>query len=236
MEDAGPTPQAGQPSPLSAPAVARPRQSSRRGSRWPLIAGLVMLLAAGGAAIALLILHSSHASRAAAGRSPQHSAGQPLPTAATTAPSSQQQAAEGLAALLAQSVKDRGAVVNAVSDVNQCGPSLSQDPQAFQNAATSRQDLLSRLAALPGRSSLPGQMLQALASAWQASVEADQDYAQWAQDELSRGCTRNDHSDPNYQAATGPDDRATAGKKAFSPLWDPIAAEYGLPAYQWNQL
>ena len=113
---------------------------------------------------------------------------------------------------------------------------LPQDPQVFQDAARSRQNLLSQLAALPGRSALPGQMRRALTGAWQASVDADRDYAQWARDELSHGCTVNDHADPSYQAATGPDNRATAGKKAFAPLWDSLAARYGLPAYQWNQL
>jgi hypothetical protein len=127
-------------------------------------------------------------------------------------------------------------VVNAVSDVSNCGPNLSQDGQTFANGATSRQNLLTQLANVPDRSALPGPMLRTLDSAWRASAEADQDFARWAQDEASQACTRNDHSDPNYQAAAGPDSRATTAKKSFVRTWDPIAAQYALTAYQWEQL
>ena len=126
--------------------------------------------------------------------------------------------------------------MNAASSISQCGPALSQDPQVFESAAAARQRLLSQLASLPGRSALSGQMLQALTRAWLASAAADGDFARWAQDELSQGCTRNDQADPSFQAAAGPDDRATAGKKAFVSLWNPMAARYGLPFYRWNQL
>ena len=125
---------------------------------------------------------------------------------------------------------------NAVADVNACGPDLSQDPQIFQSAATSRQKLLSELANLSGLSALPAQMTQALTDAWQASVQADQDFAAWAQDENSQGCTPNDNSDSNFQAATGPDDRATQYKTTFVNLWNPIASSYGLDGYQEDQV
>ena len=159
-----------------------------------------------------------------------------MSSSAPPSPPTQQQAAQNLSALLSEGVADRSSIVSAVSDVNQCGPNLSEDSQTFQTAVTSRQNLLSQLADLPGRSALPGQMLQALAGAWQASGQADQDFAQWAQDEVSQGCTQNDHSDSDYQAATGPDDQATTDKKGFASLWNPIATEYGLATYQWDQL
>jgi hypothetical protein len=79
-------------------------------------------------------------------------------------------------------------------------------------------------------------MLQALTGAWQASATADRDFAQWAQDEFSRGCAQNDWADPNYQAAAAPDAKATTGKKAFVKLWNPIAGQYRLTTYLWNQL
>ncbi|MGH3182039.1 MAG: hypothetical protein ACRDOE_09055, partial [Streptosporangiaceae bacterium] len=144
--------------------------------------------------------------------------------------------AQGLASLLGQSVKDRTAITQAVNDVDQCGPNLNQDPQTFRTAATSRQNLLAQLADLSGRSALPSNMLAALTGAWQNSVKADQDFAQWSQDELSRGCTDNDQSDPNAQAAVGPDNQATTDKQDFVGMWNPVAAQYGLPSYQWNQL
>jgi len=159
-----------------------------------------------------------------------------VPSIGSSSPSSQQQAAASLSGLLSRSVSDRNSVVQAVRDVNQCGSGLNRDSQTFQDAAASRQQLLSQLAALPDRFALPGTMLKALTDAWQASVQADQDYAHWAEDEASQGCNRNDHSDANYQAATGPDNQATTDKQTFSALWDPIAAKYDLTPYRWDQL
>jgi hypothetical protein len=79
-------------------------------------------------------------------------------------------------------------------------------------------------------------MLQDLTTAWQASGQADQDFAGWTQDEISHGCSTNYQSDASYQAATGPDAQATKDKKAFAALWTAIANEYGLPLYQYNQI
>ena len=151
-------------------------------------------------------------------------------------PPPRRQAAQALAALLAQSGTDRTAVTQAVSAVADCSPGLSQDETIFSNAASSHQALLGKLAALPDRSALPASMLQDLTTAWQTSGEADQDFAKWAQDEISQGCSTNYQSDASYQAATVPDDQATKDKKAFAALWTAIANEYGLPLYQYNQI
>jgi hypothetical protein len=79
-------------------------------------------------------------------------------------------------------------------------------------------------------------MLQDLTAAWQASGQADQDFATWTHDEISQGCSTNDQSDASYQAATAPDNQATKDKKAFAALWAAIANEYDLPLYQYNQI
>jgi hypothetical protein len=138
--------------------------------------------------------------------------------------------------LLAQSGTDRTAITRAFSAVADCSPGLSQDETVFSTAASSHQALLGKLAALPDRSALPASMLQDLTAAWQASAEADQDFANWTRDEISHGCSTNYQSDASYQAAKGPDDQATTDKKAFAALWTAIADEYGLPGYQYNQI
>jgi hypothetical protein len=244
----GSGPQWGWPDPSPAPdevmprhGGTTPRQGRRHRSLWPLVAGAVALLAAGAAIAAVFIGQPLHNSHAAAGtsRTAAPVAEQPVSASATptlSSQSAQQWAAESLAGLLAQSVTDRSSIANAASSVSQCGPALSQDPQVFESAAAARQHLLSQLASLPGRSALSGQMLQALTGAWRASATADRNLARWARDELSQGCTHNDQADPNLQAAAGPDGRATTGKKAFVNLWNPMAAQYGLPTYRWNQL
>ena len=141
-----------------------------------------------------------------------------------------------LAALLTQSVADRSDINAASNDVTSCGSSLAQDAQVFENAASSRQQLITQLSTLSGASTLPPTMIQDLTDAWQASAQVDDDYASWANDESSSGCTPNDTADPNYQAATTPNQQATQNKMAFAALWDPIATQYNLTSYQWNQL
>jgi hypothetical protein len=215
------------------------------------VLGLAVLLAAGivAAAVAFLVLRPSHpAQTTSAGATQTSAANQGGAQATTAAPSanstsasspapiSEQQAATNLAGLLSQSGQDRNAINAAATDVNQCGAALSQDPQTFQNAASSRQKLLSKLASLPGSSTLPPAMLQALTGGWQASESADHDLGQWAQDEVSRGCTQNDDTDTNYLAAKVPDGQATTDKKAFVSQWNSIASQYGLKTYQWNQI
>ena len=152
----------------------------------------------------------------------------------TSAPASPQvqQAAAGLATLLARSGGDRSSVNSAYNDALGCGPNLSQDAAAFQAAAASRRRLLTQLAALPGQSALPPQLLTKLAGAWQVSIMADNDFAAWARDEAAGVCTVNGGSDPHFQAAYGPDIQATHDKQAVTRLWNPLAARFGLPAYQ----
>jgi hypothetical protein len=194
-----------------------------------LLIGLATFLAAGGITAAVMLI--AHPLQRGAAPSPRGTASAP------SSPAAQEAAAQALAGLLAQSVTDRRSIVAAVNDVSRCGPNLHQDPQTFQSAVTSRKALLTRLASLSGRSALPAPMLAALTSAWQNSIKADQDFAQWAQDEISNGCTSNNQAaDPHAQAAAGPDAQATTGKQTFVGQWNPIATRYGLPTYRWNQL
>jgi hypothetical protein len=151
-------------------------------------------------------------------------------------PTSPEQAAQALSSLLAQSGADRTAIVNAAKAVQNCSGDLSQDKTTFSEAVSARQALLGKLAALPGSSTLSAPMLQDLTMAWQASAEADQYFVQWTQDEITQGCSTNDQTDPSFVAATAPDNEATKYKKAFVALWAPVASQYGLPAYQFNQL
>lgn len=182
------------------------------------------------AVVAIFALRGGHGAAATANT--------PSATATATASSSAaQQAAAALSALLAQSGTDRASVIQAVTDVRSCGASLHQDAQTFTEAANSRQALLSRLDSMPGRPLLSAAMIQDLTGAWRASARADRDLARWAHDEASHRCTpRKSSSDANLQASYGPDAQATRNKKAFARQWNPIASQYGLTHYQWDQL
>jgi hypothetical protein len=249
------------PGPLSGPAQGPPRQPPRRhdrdrsGSPLALWIILLALLLGGGAAAGLLIAHpfshpslreaastggtpaasasSAPASRAAAaGTTPASS-----PSASASAPAvTEQQAATTVAAMLKQSVSDRAAISQAYANVMACDTAqLPAAPSVFDNAATSRQRMLASLGTLPGRATLPPALLSDLTQAWQASIAADQAFAQWASDELA-GCTPNDTGSPAYQATVAPDDNATKYKTAFVAQWNPVAARYGLTPYSQQQL
>ena len=208
--------------PLGASAATGLRLVVSRGSSSATIAG------------ALTFMWAPTAAPASAPAPPVSS---PAPAAVSSpAIASRQQAAQALAALLTQSGTDRAAITQAFNAVADCSAGLSQDETIFSNAAASRQDLLGKLAALADRSALPASMLQDLTTAWRASGQADQDFANWTRDEISHGCSTNYQSDASYQAVTGPDKQATTDKKAFAALWTAIADEYGLPSYQYNQI
>jgi hypothetical protein len=239
------------PAPPAPPGPNGRHDRKQGSSHWPIAIALVLLAAIGGAAVAVILTQSSPSSRVSlsgnkAKVTPSASPSPAPPSSSAPPPSSapasvsgpppEAVAAQDLSALLAQSASDRSVIVNAVSDVNSCGPGLASDAQTFQQAASSRQNLLSQLGALPDANALSAQMIQDLDNAWRSSYQADQAFAGWASDENSNGCTANDTADANYQDATGPDNQATADKQAFVALWNPIASQYGLTTYQWNRL
>jgi hypothetical protein len=202
-----------------APASGGPRRSRRRLVPVIVAAALVVVVAG-------VILFRAHSgSTAGTGTTPSASS-----------PDARRQAAVGLSGLLAQSVTDRAAVIDAAADVRGCGPSLRQDARTFAGAASSRQRLLSRLGSLPGRSLLPAAMVPDLTGAWQASAQVDSDLARWADDTIARGCHRNSRPDAGLRASYVPESHATAGKHAFASLWNPLARQYGLTTYQPSQL
>jgi hypothetical protein len=225
------------------------RQKRPTRSRWLLLAAVAAVAIGVGAGAALVALPSHHRPTSIADTALKSAAAVPSSTAAApAAPStaasavsspvatSPEQAAQALSALLAQSGTDRKAIDSAVTAVENCSSDLSQDEATFSHAASARQTLLSELTALPGSSTLSAPMLQDLTMAWQASIEADQDFVQWTHDEIAQGCSTNDQSDPSFAASTAPDTEATKYKKAFAALWAPVASKYRLPTYQYTQI
>jgi hypothetical protein len=255
----GPPPMGPIPMGPAGPPPGPPRQPPRRhdgrrsGSSLPLLIVLLVLLVGGGVA-GVLIAHpfghpaiketASTGTRPATRPSGNPGSATPTAPASTASPATstaapavtERQAAANLAAMLSQSVSDRAAIISAASDVGNCGPHLSSDAKVFDDAASSRKSLLTSLTTMPGRSALPAAMLSDLTKAWQASIAADQGYAQWANDENTQGCVANDTSDPGYQATLTPNANATRYKAAFAGQWNPVAAKYGLIQYNQDQL
>ena len=251
-EGGTPTPERDEtrPTPIIASAPA-PNSGATRGERrlggpWLIVAIVAAVLVLALGATLVFVLRSRHpsANDAASTVTTETSHLSTRQTTTTTTPPSSTTtsapsvglAAQTLSGLLSQSVADRSSINAASDDVTSCGPNLSQDQQVFATAASSRQSLISQVSSNHSLSALPGLMILSLTGAWQASEQVDQDYASWASDEVTDGCTPNDTADPNYQAAVGPNQTATQDKMAFASSWDSIATTYNLPTYQWNQL
>jgi hypothetical protein len=135
-----------------------------------------------------------------------------------------------LSGLLSQSQLDRAAIVAAVADISNCG-NLRSDQSTLESAASSRQSLISTLQGDSRLSALPDAtlLLLHLLSAWNSSIASDQSYAQWAADEIYKGCSNGDTSDLAFENAQTTDAQSTAAKTNFVALWNPIASTYGLP-------
>jgi hypothetical protein len=242
--------------PQGGPFRGPPRQPPRRHDRGrpgaPLALWVILLviLLGGGTAAGLLLTHRSGATaasqqataagtpsgsgRASAGTAA--SAGASPTASASAAAVTERQAAGNVATLLGKSVADRASINHAYSDVMSCGAGLPADAKVFSDAATSRRGLLSKLATVGGRATLPPALLGDLTQAWQSSVAADQALARWTNDEIAKGCVRGDTADPGYQATVTPDSNATRDKTAFAAGWNPLAAKYGLRQYHQDQL
>jgi hypothetical protein len=202
--------------------------------RSPLIPAIVI-----GALVVIAIGAIVFSASGGSGSSPGTASGGASSTATSSATASagtaQLAAAKALSGLLAQSGKDRTNVVDAYTNVQDCGGNLGQDAQIFRADAANRRALLAKLAALPDRSALSGPMLSDLTSGWQASARVDDDLARWA-DAAAKHCKNGDMHNASLKASLAFDGPATQGKTAFTALWNPLASKDGLPTYQNTQI
>ncbi|WP_374192028.1 hypothetical protein [Streptomyces clavuligerus] len=138
----------------------------------------------------------------------------------------------------ADSNDSRAAVIRSVENIKRC-TALPQAAADLRGAAEQRRGLVTRLDGLTV-DRLPGhrELTRSLAAAWEASAEADDHYAAWA-DQAARpkGCKK-DKARPTGRTARGnaASGRATEAKKEASERWNPIAARYGLTARGGDQL
>ena len=139
-----------------------------------------------------------------------------------------------LASYLSQSAAVRPNVSNAVNGVQSCSESPADAEATIQQAITARQNILNGLQTL-SVGALPNgaQLVSALRTAMQNSLDADNDYHAWMMGLASSGnsCGSNANQDSNYAAAGNADSAATTSKEAFVNLWNPMAPNYGQPTY-----
>jgi WD40 repeat protein len=124
--------------------------------------------------------------------------------------------------LVTSSASSRLSLINAFQDALSC-TKLSHAASQFQQVRNERQSELNqaeRLStrALPNGAALKSDLTQAL----QYSLDADNDYLQWAEHQQA-SCQAG--SQPKFPANSI---KANLYKKLFARLWNPIASQYGL--------
>lgn len=147
--------------------------------------------------------------------------------------------ARDLSELLADSNDNREAVISSVVNIRSC-VALGRAAEDLRSAAEQRDDLVTRLDDLP-IDQLPGHLslAAALTGAWEASAEADEHYADWAdQARTDRKVCK--HGEARHTGSAVEGDRAsgeaTRAKERAARLWNPVAREYGLPERHPSQL
>jgi len=139
-----------------------------------------------------------------------------------------------LGSYLSQSAAVRPIVQNAINGVQSCSESPASAASTIQRAIHTRQTILSDLPTLDV-SQLPNgtQLVSALTTAMQNTLNADDDYHAWMEDLVSSGnsCGANASQDSNYAAAQSSDTASTNSKTAFVNLWNPMALRYGQQTY-----
>lgn len=141
--------------------------------------------------------------------------------------------------LLADANDSRTAVIKAVDDIKDC-KNLGQAAQDLRDAARQRDELVTRLSDLK-MDLLPNhaRLSAALTKAWNASADADNSYADWADDAgHDKGGCKDGKAKQTDGAADGNKSsaEATKAKETAATMWNTIAAKYGLTQRDKTQL
>ena len=218
------------------PAGPQRRGTSRRGVLIA-VAAVVVLAAVG--AVAFLAGKGKPTTATNAGNVAGVSPSVTSPAVSPSASSSPSQppgaaAMATLASYLSQSAAVRPTVQNAINAVQACSESPSDAETTIGQAITTRQNILQGLQTL-SVGTLPNgaQLVSALRTAMQNSLNADNDYHAWMADLISSGntCGSNPNQDSNYVNGGTASSDATTSKNAFLSLWNPMAPTYGQQTY-----
>jgi hypothetical protein len=149
-----------------------------------------------------------------------------------------EEAARHLEQLLEQNAGARAQVSQAVQGVGSCSVDPHQAYDTLGAVVNTRKALVDQVNATDAHALAEGDVLKGnLIQAWQASIAADVHFQAWALGVANGGCTRNGvNNGPEWDAAGAASAQATASKQAFSDLWAPVAARFGLRAWAENEL
>ncbi|MFE5627473.1 hypothetical protein ACFQ8S_36085 [Streptomyces virginiae] len=233
-----PHPQHPQPHPQQyAPPPPPPAEPSRKVS--PAIIGAVVIgLAVIGLGVGSLLGDGKPQNNdpGAVPAAPTASGGSAAPAGEAPVDPARPQAVQ-LDKLLADSNDSRASVIKAVEDIKGCS-NLDQASSDLRDAARQREELITRLQELKV-DKLPdhARLTATLTKAWQASADADNSYAAWADDVDDDKC-KDGKAKANKNAADGnkSSGEATKAKESAATMWNTIAAKYGLTKRDKSQL
>jgi eukaryotic-like serine/threonine-protein kinase len=142
-----------------------------------------------------------------------------------------------LGTYLARSASVRPAIQPAIDGVRTCSQTPASGQASMQQPINTRQDILNGLRTL-SPSGLPNgaQLISALTAAMRQSVTADRYYQTWMADfgRLGYACGSDPSQNTNYLAGQNASAQATAAKKAFLDIWNPMAPSYGQKTYSYT--
>ncbi|MGW6838997.1 hypothetical protein ACWGCI_37095 [Streptomyces sp. NPDC054949] len=141
--------------------------------------------------------------------------------------------------LLAESNDSRAAVIKAVEDIKGCA-NLGQAAGDLRAAALQREQLVTKLQDLK-MDKLPNhaRLAASLTKAWNASAEADNSYAAWADDvDHDKGNCKDGKAKTTANAGKGnaSSGEATKAKQSAAAMWNSIAGKYELTKRDKSQL
>jgi hypothetical protein len=224
---------------------SQPPPKKGRGLLIGLVAGvLVVAIAAVGLVLAGVIGGKHGGNPDSIGSStPPSSSSPPSSSPASSSPPPAQSAsgqAAAVSSLLKTSEATRGKLGPAVSEIQDYCSSLTSTQLAsevstIQTVANQRQGEYNQAQTL--QVSLlrnGGELRTDLLNALQYSLNADNDYLQWAQQE-QQGCFPASQSQP-FNAAANADVQAVNAKTSFANLWNGVAPQYGQPTVNQGQI
>ena len=170
-------------------------------------------------------------------RPPHKTAASPTPTASTTPVArtgpSETSELQQLAAAVQQSSAARSITVNATGGVANCTIGTGAGIAMMNQSIRTREAALSEVSGLSGQS-VPGgpALISNLVRAMNYSISADQRFIAWMRHAGAAGnCPAQQNGDPAWDAGLRLSELAMNEKYQFVGEWNPLAVQFGLPAY-----
>lgn len=195
-----------------------------------MLAAIVLTGVAGGAVV---LLHNH-----GGGVSDLHGSAARSDLASSSASTSEQAQLTRLTSQIQRSLSARAAVAAATQSVGGCTMAPSRGIGAMNKAIREREAIMSRLGTLSLSAVPAGQQLVAdFGQVLQQSIRADQGFVGWMRDIQSSGsCPVSTSSDNAYQLGMQASRRASAAKRRFVALWNPLASQFGQPTFRASQI